>query len=79
MFFNRNKQDETKNIFQNINRPFIKVQRVFIITMMLATLGMNSVFANEEENEKLKTENIELKEQNTETENRTQEEKLMKT
>ena len=55
MFFKRNKQGETKNVLPNFKRPFKKIQKVLIITMMLAGLGINSGFANEEENEDLST------------------------
>ena len=55
MFFNRNKQDETKKALSNFIRPFKKIQKVLIITLMLAGLGINSGFANEEENNGLLT------------------------
>jgi murein DD-endopeptidase MepM/ murein hydrolase activator NlpD len=53
MFFKRNKQGETKNVLPNFILPFKRTQKVLIMTMMLAGLGINSGFANEEENEDL--------------------------
>ena len=55
MFFERNKQDETKRTLPSFNRPFKKVQKVLIMTLMLAGLGINSVVANEDENAALST------------------------
>ena len=55
MFFKRNKQGERKRALQNFIRPFKRIQKVFIMTMMLVGLGINSGFANEEDNEDLLT------------------------
>jgi len=55
MFSNRNKQDETKNALPSFIRPFKKTQKVLVMTMLLAGLGGNTGFANEEENNGLLT------------------------
>lgn len=55
MFFKRNKQGETKKELPKFIRPFKKTQKVLVMTMMLAGLGINSGFANEEESNGLLT------------------------
>ncbi|WP_186671913.1 M23 family metallopeptidase [Sporosarcina sp. BP05] len=55
MFFNRNKQGETKKALPKLIRPFKKTQKVLVMTVMLAGLGINSGFANEEGSNSLLT------------------------
>lgn len=55
MFFNSNKQDEIKKALPKFIRPFKKNHKVLIMTLMIAGLGVNSGFANEEESKDLST------------------------
>ena len=55
MFFKRNIQGDRKRALQSFKSPFKKVQKVFIITLMLMGLTINLAFANEEDNESLLT------------------------
>lgn len=55
MFFKSNKQDETKKALPKFIRPFKKTQKILVMTMILAGLGVNSGFANEEESKDLST------------------------
>ncbi len=55
MFFKKNIQGDRKSALQNFKSPFKKVQKVFIVTLMLAGLAINLGFANEEDNEALLT------------------------
>jgi murein DD-endopeptidase MepM/ murein hydrolase activator NlpD len=52
MFFERNKQGETKRELSSFKRPF---KKVLFMMMLLAGLGINLGFANEEENADLLT------------------------
>jgi murein DD-endopeptidase MepM/ murein hydrolase activator NlpD len=55
MFFKRNKQDDNERALQSFENPLKRIQKVFIITLMLAGLGISSGYANEGENEGLLT------------------------
>ncbi|KAA0948826.1 M23 family metallopeptidase [Sporosarcina sp. ANT_H38] len=55
MLFKRNKQGETERGLPYFSRPFNKAQKLIILTMMLVGLGINTAFANEEENKGLLT------------------------
>ena len=53
--FSKEINREIKEALPKFKRPFKKIQKVLIMTLMLVGLGINSGFANEEENEDLST------------------------